>query len=68
MKRRSDERPRRFYRHFDIEREAAFLRDMAALPAGGTKGTQRRLNEVMQGHAVSADWLPDATGAFDGAA
>lgn len=42
--------------------------DMAVLPAGVTKGTQRRLAEVMQGHAVSADWLPDANGAFDGAA
>ncbi len=29
----SDERPRRFYRHFDIAREEAFLRAMAALPA-----------------------------------
>lgn len=28
----SDERPRRFYRHFDIVREEAFLRSIAALP------------------------------------
>ena len=28
----SDERPRRFYRHFDIAREEAFLRGMASLP------------------------------------
>ncbi len=28
----SDERPRRFYRHFDIAREEAFLRAMANLP------------------------------------
>jgi len=28
-----DERPRRFYRHFDIAREEAFLRAMASLPA-----------------------------------
>jgi len=28
----SDERPRRFYRHFDIAREEAFLRAMADLP------------------------------------
>lgn len=42
--------------------------DMAALPAGVTRGTQRRLAEVMQGHAVSADWLPEADGLIDGAA
>lgn len=29
----SDERPRRFYRHFDIAREEAFLRRMAELPS-----------------------------------
>ncbi|MES2497213.1 MAG: glycosyltransferase [Pseudomonadota bacterium] len=29
----TDERPRRFYRHFDIAREEAFLRAMANLPA-----------------------------------
>lgn len=42
--------------------------DMTALPAGVTKGTQRRLAEVMGGRAVSADWLPEAANIVDGAA
>jgi hypothetical protein len=39
----SDERPRRFYRHFDIAREEAFLRAMAELPAD----VRRRADETL---------------------
>ena len=39
----SDERPRRFYRHFDVAREEAFLRAMAGLPAE----TKRRADETL---------------------
>lgn len=39
----SDERPRRFYRHFDIAREEAFLRAMVELPAE----VKRRADETL---------------------
>ena len=39
----SDERPRRFYRHFDIAREEAFLRGLAALP----EAAHRRADETL---------------------
>ena len=39
----SDERPRRFYRHFDIAREEAFLRGLAELP----EGMHRKADETL---------------------
>jgi hypothetical protein len=43
----SDERPRRFYRHFDIAREEAFLRAMAELPAKVRKAADETLISVI---------------------
>lgn len=43
----SDERPRRFYRHFDIAREEAFLRAMAELPATVRKTADDMLISVV---------------------
>ena len=44
----SDERPRRFYRHFDMAGEEAFLRRMAELPkAVATKAAGTRISVIM---------------------
>ena len=44
----SDERPRRFYRHFDVAAEEAFLRRMAELPeAIAAKAEKTRISVIM---------------------
>ena len=44
----SDERPRRFYRHFDVAAEEAFLRRMAELPkAVAAKAAKTRISVIM---------------------
>ncbi|KRB81313.1 glycosyl transferase [Sphingomonas sp. Root710] len=43
----SDERPRRFYRHFDIAREAAFLRRLAELPEAAHRTADETLISVI---------------------
>jgi len=44
----SDERPRRFYRHFDVAGEEAFLRRIAELPkALATKAAKMRISVIM---------------------
>ena len=43
----SDERPRRFYRHFDIAREETFLRGLADLPAAAHRTADEILISVV---------------------
>lgn len=43
----SDERPRRFYRHFDIAREAAFLRGIAGLSEAAHRAADETLISVI---------------------
>jgi len=44
----SDERPRRFYRHFDVATEEAFLRRMAGLPKPvAAKAAKTRVSVIM---------------------
>jgi glycosyltransferase involved in cell wall biosynthesis len=43
----SDERPRRFYRHFDIAREEAFLRSLAELPEEAHRKADETLISVV---------------------
>lgn len=43
----SDERPRRFYRHFDIAREEAFLRGLAELPKEAHRTADETLISVV---------------------